>query len=166
MRKVLLAVAMIAVIGTVAGVALASQDNSKQKGNLFYQALPFCAINAYLTPGVQTDSKFDLKFKDKTDTLTANVRLKNLTPDHVYYVRLIQGLGDCFTTDGTILTNKHGNGHVRFSEQAVTDTSVLFVCPNVLCLSLDFWASKPKFLHEGPGLAKPTGDPNAVPTKQ
>jgi hypothetical protein len=166
MKKALLTTAIVvAVAGTIAAVAFASQNNSKQKGNLFYQALPFCAINAYLTPGVQTDSKFDLKFKDKTDTLTANVRVKNLTPDHVYYVRLIQGLGDCFTTDGTITTNRHGNGHVRFNEQAVTDTSVLFVCENAICLGANFWASKPKFLHEGPGLAKPTGDPNAVPTQ-
>lgn len=149
--------------GAIAGGVLAAQDNARQKGNLFHGAAPFCTINAYFLQGTESNSKFQLRFRDRSDLLTANVKLRDAQPNHTYYVRLIQGFFDCFHNDATITTNNRGRGRVAFAETATTNTSVLVVCANPLCLTLDFYASKPKFLHEGPGLLTPTGDPTAVP---
>jgi hypothetical protein len=51
------------------------------------------------------------------NTVSANVVLKNATPNQAYVVRLIQSDGsDCFTVDTTLTTNGQGNGEAQAIE--------------------------------------------------
>jgi len=53
-------------------------------------------------------------------TVSATVSVKGLKPNTSYTVRLIQGVADCFTVDGTIVTNGVGNGTINVSEPSVS----------------------------------------------
>ena len=81
-------------------------------------------------------------------------------------MRLIQGFGDCLHNDVAFTTNRNGRGSVSFTETATSVASVLFVCDSPFCLLFghDFYASKPVFLHEGPGLRPLSNEGgNAIP---
>jgi hypothetical protein len=60
-------------------------------------------------------------------TVAATVSLKGLQPDTEYSVFLIQGNSDCGTPDGTIMTNRQGNGTTYVSEPSVSDHAVVGV---------------------------------------
>ena len=60
-------------------------------------------------------------------TVMTTVSLKKLRPDTTYTVRLIQGNTDCFDFDGTITTNRVGNGNVHISEPATSSTAFVAV---------------------------------------
>ena len=61
-------------------------------------------------------------------TVAATVSLKGLQPNTEYSVFLIQGDSDCGgTPDGTIMTNRQGNGTTYVSEPSVSDHAVVGV---------------------------------------
>ena len=141
--------------GALAISAGAVNSNAKQKGPLFAGAIPFCNLGFYFAQGVESQhSKFSMSFRDRPDLIRARVVLRNATPFKTYYVRLIQGFGDCLHNDVAFTTNFRGRGSVSFQEPATSVASVLFVCDSPVCFLFghDFYASKPVFLHEGPGL--------------
>jgi hypothetical protein len=61
-------------------------------------------------------------------TVAATVSLKGVQPDTEYSVFLIQGVADCGgTPDGTIMTNRQGNGTAYVSEPSVSDHALVGV---------------------------------------
>lgn len=78
-------------------------------------------------------------FNQSDGMVSAVVSVKGGLPNTTYVVRLIQGNGgDCFTVDGTFVTNGQGNGNLHVREvianpnsdvQVIVDTGVLFITP-------------------------------------
>lgn len=79
-------------------------------------------------------------------TVKATVSVKGWAADTTYPVRLIQGdSGDCYTVDGTIVTNGQGNGTLHIEEakhpsatamQVIIDTNVIFGNPTTRATEL------------------------------
>jgi hypothetical protein len=62
-----------------------------------------------------------------TGTVRTTVSVKALSPNTTYYVRFIQGVDDCGTTDATFTTNAKGKGHVFVSEPSVSTHAYVFI---------------------------------------
>jgi len=61
------------------------------------------------------------------NTIRARIRVTGISPHTTYYVRLIQGVGDCGVTDATFTTNGHGNGHVTLREASTSSHAYVFI---------------------------------------
>jgi hypothetical protein len=151
MRKVLAGLAVLSLAGALVGTVVGATGDLTQKGLLFRGANPFCNGSGYITPGVPTLSTFQLRFKIKLNEVRGRVTLRSALPEHTYYVRLVQGISDCFTTDTAFTTNKHGKGSSpMIHEDAHSGSAFLFVCsdPVFACGGGDdFYASGPTILH-------------------
>ena len=67
---------------------------------------------------------------------------RHLQPNTTYRVELIQGIDDCFTTDGTFTTNGQGNGSVSVSEASVSDHAFVAVCGGAFCGEADSYVTQ------------------------
>jgi hypothetical protein len=55
--------------------------------------------------------------------------ITNQQPNTAYDIRVIQGVADCFTSDGTVTTNAQGNGTGTFTEPDVSSAVLVAVNP-------------------------------------
>ena len=132
--------------GTVAAlvgiVTLASP--ARAEGAAKYPlAGPYVNISCpWITPGpwenvTEVTPGFALFALDAQGSLSVVVHLQGAPPETEFPVRLIQGVEDCWTVDGVLVTNAQGVGTLRLTEpdvgtraQVVIDTSNLFGQPS------------------------------------
>lgn len=65
----------------------------------------------------------------KQEIVKTNVVIIGQQPNTSYAVRVIQGIGDCWTPDGTVSTNAQGNGTGQFTEPGVSSTAFVAIDP-------------------------------------
>ena len=132
--------------GTVAAlvgiVTLASP--ARAEGAAKYPlAGPYVNISCrWITPGpwenvTEVTPGFALFNLDAQGSLSVVAHLQGAPPETEFPVRLIQGVEDCWTVDGVLVTNAQGVGTLRLTEpdvgtraQVVIDTSNLFGQPS------------------------------------
>jgi hypothetical protein len=147
-RRIWTLVGAVCVAGLIAGGVVASGGNVGQRGHMFYLANPFCDGSGYADPGtLDTNTKYKLKFKAHSNSLSGSVTIKDGAPNTTYDVRIIQGVADCFTADASFTTNFKGKGSAKVGpETAVSTTAFLFVSD---ASATNFWASGPIILVHG-----------------
>jgi hypothetical protein len=119
-RRLLLLLATLAVAGATAGVAAAVAGGSMKTPLLGPDGNAFCDGSGAFS-GHDGGFGFAVINYDKdTNDIMATVSLKGLDPNTTYNVRLIQGVDDCFTSDGSFTTNGKGNGNICVSETSVS----------------------------------------------
>jgi len=104
-------------------------------------AVVFCDSNQQIGDVSQAGPGFVIFNQDASGGVHANVVLQGASPNTTYVVRLIQAVpdgSDCYNIDGTITTNRQGNGQLNIVEptlagatsaQVIIDTSSLFNTP-------------------------------------
>ena len=123
------AVAMIAGIVAIFGTGVAGADKgAAQRLDMYGPNFEYtCDFSIPIGDQTPTGSYAVLQYDKDANTVGATVQLRGLAPNASLQVRLIQGIDDCFTIDGTITTNSQGNGTLNVSEPAVSKQAAVFV---------------------------------------
>jgi hypothetical protein len=66
----------------------------------------------------------------RLDLVHTSVTITGQQANTVYNIRVIQGIADCDTVDGTITTDANGNGTGSFTETDVSHTALVAVDPS------------------------------------
>jgi hypothetical protein len=128
MKRILTLCALVAAVAGVSAGAALSDAGSAQRLDIYGPNFQYsCNLESIGNPETPTGSHAVLRFDKDANTVGATVQLKGLAPNTSMQVRLIQGVADCFTIDGTIVTNGQGNGTLAVSEAAVSTKASVFV---------------------------------------
>jgi hypothetical protein len=118
----------VLVVALVLGGAVASVAAGAGKADKFPLLGPYGGAHcdgSGITAG--TEGGFGSAKISGTGTVEAKVSVKGLSPNTTYYVRFIQGVADCGTTDATFETNGSGKAHVSISEPSVSTHAYVFI---------------------------------------
>lgn len=126
-RAVKMLVATLVVAAVSAGIAAAGGNGSQKFDLLGPNGDAFCDGSGVVA-GAPGGFGFAVIKAPSNDTVAATVSVKGLTANATYNVLLIQGDGDCFTSDTTLTTNGQGNGNARVSEASTSTTAFVAVC--------------------------------------
>jgi hypothetical protein len=130
LAPLLAVLAVLASLGLVFGTGVAGADKgAAQRVDIYGPNFDYFCDFSGIANGTETPtgSYAVLQYDKDANTVGATTQLRGLEPDTSYQVRLIQGVSDCFTIDGTITTNSQGNGTLNVSEPAVSTQAAVFV---------------------------------------
>jgi hypothetical protein len=128
-----LLLATLVVAGVTAGVAaggggrmtfplLGPAGNAFCDGSGVVSGTPGGYGTATITAGPINTSRLDL--------VSTTVTITGQQANTVYNIRVVQGVADCNTVDGTITTDADGNGTGSFTEPDVSHTALVAVNPS------------------------------------
>jgi hypothetical protein len=126
-RKLSVLLAVVVAFGVLAGTGLSA--NAKRLPVFGPNFQWSCDFTFSLGPKTPTGSYAVLHYNRGQNTVGGTLQLKRMAPNATFNVRLIQDLASCFTTVGTVTTNKQGNGTLHFSV-AATSKKAAFLFQN------------------------------------
>ena len=123
-RKPVALVALVAAVCLIAGPASADANRLTVFGPNFEWA---CDFSSSLGPQTATGSYAVLQYDQSQNSVGATTQLRGLAPNTAYEIRLIQGNSDCNTVNGTITTNRQGNGTLHVAEPSTSTEAAVFI---------------------------------------
>ncbi len=124
-RRLTVLLATLVAVGVTAGVAT---DAGAQKFDLLGPHGNALCDGSGVLSGSPGGFGFAIINAPSNGTVRTTVSAKGLAPNATYNVLLVQGISDCYTSDGTLTTNGHGNGNAQISEPSTSTHAFVALC--------------------------------------